>query len=128
MLEQLELRVMDNVSREVDKRLKTEDFKRVVKSTDMPDAWKQPVEGSTELKGQLAELESKLTATKKQVDELELKLTEFNLEPLGLEQEGVGLKPDPKQVPTFQMGTPKKAGVGGEEGDVEMEAGQEEEQ
>ena len=50
MLEQLGLQFMQNVSREVEQRLKTEDFQRVLESTDMPDAWKQPVESSTELR------------------------------------------------------------------------------
>ena len=111
-------------SREVEQRLKTEEFKRVLESTDTPDAWKQRVEGSTELRDQMAELESKLIATKTQVDKLELKLPEF-MEPPGRGQEGVRPKPDPKHVPTYQMETPKKENVGGNESDVEMEAGQE---
>ena len=75
----------------------------------------------------MAELESKLIATTKQVHELSLKMPEL-MEPPSIGQEGVGPKLDPKPVQTFQMETPKKERVGGKEGDVEMESGQEEEE
>ena len=114
--------IMENVSRELDQRMKIEDFQQVLDSADMPDAWKPPGPDSTDLKGKMAELEAKFIETAKHVHELQLHL------PHEMGSPGVGSKPDTTPAQTFPMETPKKETFGGNEGDVEMEAGQEEEE
>ena len=122
MLSKLESIIMENVGPELDHRLKTEAFQKVLDSADMPDAWKPPGLDSTDLKDKMAELEAKLIETAKHAHELQLHL------PQKMGSPGIGSKPDLTPVQTFPMETPKKESVGGNEGDVEIEAGQEEEE